>query len=114
MMFLAGAFAGALGAVLRYVITGVVQEMWSSDFPVGTFVVNLVGAFALGLVLGSGDPDSLPTAVGVGLLGGFTTFSTWMTETLGLGPRSPRALLNLTLTLVAGVAVAALGSFLVR
>lgn len=114
MIFLTAALAGSVGAVLRYVISGLLQDVWSSDFPIGTIAVNTGGAFALGLVLGAGDPGSLSTVAGVGLLGGFTTFSTWMTETLGLGARSPRAFLNLTLTLVGGIAAAALGGFLVR
>lgn len=112
-LFVTASAAGSLGAVLRYLTTGVIQERWPSDLPVGTIAVNLVGSLALGLVLGAGDPGSFPTIAAVGLLGGFTTFSTWMTETLGLGPRSHRAAINLALTLVGGVAVAALGYGLV-
>jgi len=56
----------------------------SSSFPWGTLVVNLTGAFALGFVTGklSGDAQLL---VGTGLLGGYTTFSTWMFESHRLG-----------------------------
>lgn len=100
---------GAVGAVCRYLLSGWVQQVSRSDFPVGTLVVNLGGAFTLGLVAGAGQPESLVTVGVVGFLGGFTTFSTWMVETLRLGPVSLTTVLNLSVTLVAGVALAALG-----
>lgn len=109
MTFLAVSVAGSLGAVARYLITGVVQGKSTSDFPLGTMAVNVAGAFGLGLVAGLGDFGSYPWVVAAGFLGGFTTFSTWMVETLGLGLHSVRALLNLAITLVGGVVVAAIG-----
>lgn len=109
MMFLAVSVAGSLGAVARYLLTGVVQQKSSSDFPIGTMAVNLSGAFVLGLVAGAGDLGSYPWVLAAGFLGGFTTFSTWMVETLGLGLHSVRALLNLAVSLVGGVVLAALG-----
>lgn len=101
--------SGSLGAVLRYVLSGYVQDKASGDFPMGTLAVNLVGAFSLGLLVGAGDLESPLTVALAGFLGGFTTFSTWMVETLGLGPMSLRAVMNLALTLVGGVALAGLG-----
>lgn len=100
---------GAVGAVCRYLLSGWVQRVSRSDVPVGTLVVNLGGAFILGIAAGAGQPESLVAAGLVGFLGGFTTFSTWMVESLRLGPVSIATLLNLSLTLVAGVALAALG-----
>lgn len=101
---------GSLGAVLRYLVSGLVQERVRHDFPVGTLAVNLVGAFALGLLVGSGADLESPVIVSlVGLLGGFTTFSTWMVETLGLGPWSVRAAMNLVVMLLGGVLAAAVG-----
>lgn len=79
------------------------------DFPTGTLIVNLFGALGLGLLVGAGTPQSTLTLTVAGFLSGFTTFSTWMIETIRLGPRSLRALLNLTLSLVGGVAAAAIG-----
>lgn len=111
MTFLVATVAGAVGAVCRYLLSGVVQERTRSDFPVGTFTVNLVGAFLLGLTAGIDDLQSTATLAAVGFLGGFTTFSTWMIETIGLGIPSirSRAAVNLALTLLAGVALAAGG-----
>ena len=101
--------AGAVGAVCRYLVSGWVQTASSSDFPVGTLCVNLTGSFGLGLVVGAGHLDSTLILTAVGFLGGFTTFSTWMIETIRLGPRSPRALINLSLSLTGGVIAAAVG-----
>jgi fluoride exporter len=111
MTFVLAAVAGALGAVARYWMSGVVQEGTRSDFPVGTLSVNLAGAFLLGLVAGIDGLDSVPTLVAAGFLGGFTTFSTWMIETirLGLAPLTSRAALNIVVALLAGVALAAVG-----
>jgi CrcB protein len=110
-MILLASFAGAFGALSRYLLGGFVQEQTRSEFPVGTLVVNLVGAFLLGIVVGIDDFGSTFTIIAAGFLGGFTTFSTWMFETLSLGfpPLRSRALFNLCFTLIGGVALAAAG-----
>jgi CrcB protein len=109
MTLLVAAAAGALGAVLRYLVTGWAQRMVSLDFPVGTMIVNIAGSLGLGIVVGSGGLDSTLTLSLIGLFGGFTTFSSWMVETIRLGIRSPRALLNLSLSLAGGVLAATVG-----
>lgn len=80
---------GALGCVTRYFISGWVYELLGKDFPYGTFVVNILGAFLLGLVMEFGMrsallPVSVRTALAIGFLGGFTTFSTFSYETFRL------------------------------
>ncbi len=111
MIFSIAVAAGGLGAICRYVVSGVVQRWSRSDFPTGTVAVNLVGAFALGAAVGSGL-GSVGNALLGGFLAGFTTFSTWMVESMGLGlvPRPRvRAMVNLVGTLLAGLALAAAG-----
>ncbi len=110
-MILLATFAGAVGALSRYLLSGFVQEHSNSDLPVGTLAVNLTGAFLLGLVVGVDQLQSAATLTAAGFLGGFTTFSTWMIETvrLGIPPLRTRAILNLAVTLIAGVALAAAG-----
>lgn len=110
-MILLATLAGAVGALVRYLLSGVVQQRIDSDLPVGTLVVNLSGAFLIGIVAGTDDLQSSATLIMTGFLGGFTTFSTWMIETIRLGipPLRSRALFNLTTTLIAGVALAAAG-----
>lgn len=109
MPFILITMAGAVGAVLRYLAAGWAQEMSRSGSPLGTLLVNLIGAFLLGLVAGTESSGTAIAQAVIGFLGGFTTFSTWMIETLRLGPQSRAAFANLTLTLVFGIALAALG-----
>jgi CrcB protein len=81
------ALGGALGAVARYQLSLWVHQRWPSAFPTGTLVVNLIGCLLLGVLAGTLD-SRLPVSpttrlfVGVGVLGAFTTFSTFELETL--------------------------------
>lgn len=81
---------GGLGAVLRYILGGLVQS-WSKSvsFPYGTLFVNLFGCLLIGLLSGLAESHSAFTPevrlfVFIGLLGGFTTFSTFGNETFNL------------------------------
>ena len=109
---------GALGSLARYGVSGIVQRRWRTTFPMGTLVVNITGAFAagllLGIVTGRSIPDLALVAAGIGFLGGYSTFSTWMVETVlaaeaggRVGVR--RAGENLAIPLVAGVAAVWIG-----
>lgn len=112
MSLLLTAVAGSLGALARYLVTGAIHRIVRVDFPSGTAFVNLVGALSIGIVLGSGDPPSTWTVVSLGFLGGFTTFSTWMLETVRFGlveGLRPRAALNLAGQLILGVSLVAVG-----
>jgi len=109
LILVIASLSGAVGAVCRYLVSGWVQGRVDSDFPAGTLGVNLVGSLLLGLLAGGVTTDTNLGVAAVGLLGGFTTFSTWMVETLGLGARSPRAIVNLSVSLLGGVALAAIG-----
>jgi fluoride exporter len=112
MSFMTLSIAGAVGAVCRYAISGWIQTRHQSGFPLGTLVVNIAGSFGLGLALGFGALESLPVLAAIGFLGGFTTFSTWMIESLGLGLPSMRAALNLALSLLGGVLAVVAGFML--
>ena len=81
------ALGGAAGAVLRYVLNRWIGQ--PDGLPLGILVVNLVGTFALGLIATlflkhQGVSEPLRLAITVGLLGGFTTFSTVWLDTLNL------------------------------
>lgn len=81
------ALGGALGAVARYQLSLWVHARWPSAFPTGTLVVNLIGCLLIGVLAGTLDSRmELSPAVrlflGVGILGAFTTFSTFELETL--------------------------------
>lgn len=79
-----GAF-GAAGAYARFALAAAVTARRPGDFPAGTFVVNLTGGFALGVLTGLGVTGDALFVLGTGFLGGYTTFSTWMLEAQRLG-----------------------------
>lgn len=107
---------GGLGAGGRYLVDGLVMRGRRGVFPLGILVVNVIGSFALGLLTGMAaviGPVWM-TILGVGVLGGFTTFSTVSVETVLLAQAGRRdwAWLNLLGTLVAAVIAAAVGFML--
>ncbi len=104
---------GGCGAVLRFLVDGAVSARAGRSFPVGILVVNLSGAFALGLLTGLAPGGTAALLVGTALLGSYTTFSTWMVDSRRLAGRRPRlAAVNLLVSLFVGVAAAALGRWL--
>ncbi len=89
MKYVLVATGGALGSVARYALDGFVLRLASPYFPSGTFVVNAVGCLVFGAIIGVADARSALTPAGrlfllIGLLGGFTTFSTFTFETFQL------------------------------
>jgi fluoride exporter len=102
---------GALGALGRFTVDGAVSSRRPSDFPFGTLAVNLSGGFALGLLVGLGLAGDARFVLGTGLLGGYTTFSTWMVEAQRLGEDGEwrLTLLNLALPMAGGLAATGLG-----
>jgi CrcB protein len=114
-VWLAIAVAGAIGAPLRYLIDGAVSDRVLSQFPWGTFVVNMSGSFALGLITGLVLYHAFPAdgrlIIGVGLIGAYTTFSTFTFEAASLIERREirLAALNIGGSVVVGAAAAAAG-----
>jgi CrcB protein len=102
---------GGAGALLRFQLEGAVQLRAGTDLPLGTLIVNVVGSLALGVLAGAGVGGDTLLLAGTGLLGSFTTFSTWMLETERLGEEGDdrTALVNLVAPLAAGLAAASLG-----
>jgi len=87
LALLAVAGGGAIGALARYQLTLWVFARWPGAFPSGTFLVNVVGCLLLGVVGGALDlrteaHPALRLFLGVGILGAFTTFSTFELETV--------------------------------
>lgn len=80
---------GGLGAALRYWLQGLVYSRTGADFPYGTLAVNVLGCFLIGLLMVSLEErflaiPSLRLLLTIGILGGFTTFSSFSYETLVL------------------------------
>ncbi|WP_127130562.1 fluoride efflux transporter CrcB [Georgenia sp. SYP-B2076] len=110
----------AVGAPLRYYTDRAVQARHDSVFPWGTLVVNVVGSFVLGVLVGGasagGVSPAVLTAAGVGFCGALTTYSTFGYETVRLTEDGANlyALLNAALSVAAGLGAAAGGLTLAR
>src|SRR5439155_4055304 len=85
LVWIGVALLGGAGAVGRLVLDAAVSERAGDAFPWGTLVVNLSGAFALGLLAGADVAGDALLLAGTALLGSYTTFSTWMLESQRLG-----------------------------
>ena len=109
LVFIAAALAGGVGAARRHLADLAVARLAGRRVPWGILLVNVSGSFALGLV--SGLASEALFIVGAGLLGGYTTFSTAMLDTVALwrdGER-PASALNLLGAFVLSVAAALAG-----
>lgn len=112
---------GGAGSLLRWFVGRVTGEHYRGGFPLGTFLINVSGAFVIGYLsvlfgVDWHDRFGTPLKAGIltGVLGGYTTFSTMQLDTAGLADRSThgRALSYLIGSVVAGLAAAALGAWL--
>lgn len=105
---------GGIGAILRFLVDATVSARMGRDFPLGTFVVNISGAFALGLLTGLTVDSGTALLAGTATLGAYTTFSTWMLETQRMaedGEFVP-AVANVVVSLAVGLGAAELGRLL--
>lgn len=109
---------GGVGSVLRYWVDATVSRRLGRAFPWGILVVNVTGAFALGVVAGLALPPDAALLAGTATVGSYTTFSTWVLDAQRQAEgRSYRGLvanlgLSMVLGLLAVVAGQALGSHL--
>ncbi len=85
------ALGGALGSLARYGVGLAAARWFGLAFPWGTLAVNVIGGFAMGVLAARTGPndEALRLLLGVGLLGGFTTFSAFSLETVRLLEQSP-------------------------
>lgn len=105
---------GGVAAAARFVLDYEISLRSNADFPLGILAVNLLGALAIGVVAGSTLDGETATIVTGGVIGSFTTFSTWVLDShrLALGGRAELAWLNITLSVVAGFAAVSIGHWL--
>ena len=102
---------GGFGACARFLLDAAVSRRSGWGFPLGTLVINLSGAFVLGLLTGLALSGNALLIAGTATIGSYTTFSTWMLESQRLAEDGDvrAAAVNLVLSVVTGVGAAALG-----
>jgi fluoride exporter len=102
---------GGVGAVARFLVDAAVAVRLPRAFPWGTLAVNLSGAVALGMLAGAGVRGDGILLAGTATLGAYTTFSTWMLESIRLAEDGSRmlAVVNVVVSLAAGLAAVLIG-----
>jgi CrcB protein len=112
--YLLVAVGGALGSVARYGTGVLVGTVWRQSFPLGTMLINIVGSLAMGLLVGylarttPAWQNDARLFVAVGVLGGFTTFSSFSLDTISMIERGETAQAILYVVVSVGAGLAAL------
>jgi CrcB protein len=115
MLLCAVALVGLVGTVARYLLNTAIQSLAGTPFPLGIFVVNVLGCFAVGFIARSvsahGGGTPLTLFLTTGLCGGFTTMSAFSLDTVLLAQQGHGAMaaLNVVFTLAACLAAVGLG-----
>jgi CrcB protein len=119
--YIAIAIGGTLGCWARYAMSNLVQSLYGRDFPIATMSINVLGSFLMGfLFILTVERLTISPAVRTGMLtgvlGGYTTFSTFEMETLLLVEQGEalKALLYVVLSVVLGFACAFAGAYIAR
>jgi len=112
-MLLSVAFGGAIGAVFRYALMSGIGHFLHAGFPIATLVVNVLGSFALGslieiMALNWSPGQEMRSFLVVGVLGAFTTFSTFSQDVIFLIERHQYAPAGLYIALSVVLSIAGL------
>jgi fluoride exporter len=120
-IYLAIAGFGILGCLARYLMTQLVQGIWGTSFPYATLIINVSGSFLMGFLFVETLERltltvALRTGILTGFIGGYTTFSTYMMETILLAEQGliVRGALYIVLSTLIGLVAAYFGVFLAR
>jgi CrcB protein len=119
--YVAVALGGVVGCCARYGVTQAVQVFYGRNFPLATLIINVTGCLAMGFLFFAtlervSVSPSMRVAILTGVLGGFTTFSTFAMEALLLAEdgETGYAVLYVLLSLFLGLGAALLGAYLAR
>lgn len=111
---------GAIGAGARHLVGGAILARLGPGFPWGTLSINIVGSLLMGLLIGwltrSGGTETVRLFIGVGLLGGFTTFSAFSLEfwTLFERGQSAQAFIYVVASVIGAIAACGIGLLVMR
>jgi fluoride exporter len=113
-LWLAVGVLGGVGAIARFALDALISSNTAGRFPLGTLLVNLSGALALGVLVGVSAGGDAYLLAGTAVIGSYTTFSTWMLESHRLAEDGLSRMLaaNLVLSLALGMGAAELGRVL--
>lgn len=114
MVYILVGIGGAFGSAARYKLGKIISERSRHRFPTGTFIINITGAFLLGIVSASGVSANWYYLLADGFLGAYTTFSTFMYEGFNLFKenRIKNGIFYISISLVLGIIGFVLGSSL--
>jgi CrcB protein len=106
-----------LGGAVRFISSEFLKQYFTTRFPIGTFFVNIVGCFIIGIIYGitlkgPQDSSSIKLLLATGFCGGFTTFSAFAAENLELirNGQQPTAFLNMLLSVLLGITATFIGT----
>ena len=115
------AIGGAIGSVLRYLTTLLVNKYWANHFPLATFITNVLGCFLIGLFIGILEKNNLATSnfkwfLVTGFCGGYTTFSAFGMENITLfqNNNSFLAFIYIGLSVILGLLAVWFGLFVTK
>jgi len=115
------ALGGGIGSVLRFLSTNLVQKYCPTVFPIATLVINILGCFLIGIIVGLLERHELSNSnlkwfLVTGICGGYTTFSAFSYENVALfqSNNSGLAFLYIGASVISGLFAVWLGLFLVR
>jgi fluoride exporter len=107
---------GIIGSLLRFLLSTIAFDLWGKGFPFGTLLINLTGSFVLGwfttkYILLKKLPPYLSSALSTGVIGSYTTFSTFCVETIHLVENNEylKGLLYVFISLIGGLLFVRLG-----
>ncbi|MEH7463264.1 fluoride efflux transporter CrcB [Bacillus thuringiensis] len=116
MNILLVSIGGFFGAIARFYISTIAKEKYGDSFPYGTFFINIIGSFLLGMLYGAGVAKMWILLCGTGFMGAFTTFSTYQLEMIQLIHKreGQKALLYFVMSYVIGIGSAFVGFYMGR
>lgn len=116
MEIIIAGIGGILGSIARFSTGNLISKKFKGIFPVGTFIINISGAFLLGILSTLHTEKNIYVFLADGFLGAYTTFSTFMSENFSLFEAGKRknAALYIILSLILGISGFILGTKLLK